>query len=292
VPIDRLARFFRNPCRYLLEQRLGLELRCEEEELRDEEPYRPVVTGRAPLVDLLLPAFLEGMSLASARELARAGADVPDGAFGRHVLERELHTLHDFAQQVRGFTAPAALAPHAAVVEVEVDGATWRVHGAFAELRPGGLLSARFARLGPAAFLDAWLPHLLLCATAPEGVSPLTTGIARDGRFELRACPEPRAVLAALVGLYARGLREPLPFFPKASWTLVDGGLDIARAAQEFRPGATTPGAAWAESADAGIRLALRGRPDPFGPAGASDLVACARAVFDPLRACLAREEP
>jgi hypothetical protein len=89
------------------------------------------------------------------------------------------------------------------------------------------------------------------------------------------------------VGLYARGLREPLPFFPESSWALVDGGLDVARAAQVFRPPANSPAAGWAEGNDAGVRLALRGRADPFGPAGSAELVACARAVFDPLRACL-----
>src|SRR5262249_13618807 len=90
VPVARLARFVRNPRRYLLEQRLGLELRRDEEELQDEEPFRPALSGRSPLVDVLLPALLEGASLDDARTLALAGAEVPEGAFGRHALEREL----------------------------------------------------------------------------------------------------------------------------------------------------------------------------------------------------------
>jgi exodeoxyribonuclease V gamma subunit len=296
VPVDRLARFFRNPSRFLLEQRLGIALRRPEEELSDDEPWRPELSGRSPLVDMLLPAFLAGANLADARRLALAGAEVPDGAFGRHALERELQALQAFAQGVREFTAQPALAPHAAAVEVVVDGATWRVHGGFADLRARGLLQARYAKVRPATYLDAWLEHLLLCATAPAGVAPETTGIgraggeSRAGRYRLRACADPRAVLAGLVGLYTRGLREPLAFFPASSWELVDKGLDLGRAAQVFRPQASAPAAAWAEGNDAGVRLALRGRPDPFGPAGASELVACARAVFDPLRACLVKE--
>jgi len=291
VPIDRLARFFRNPCRFLLEQRLGLELRRDDEELQDEEPYRPTLSGRSPLVDLLLPALLEGASLDEARTLARAGAEVPEGTFGRHALERELQALASFARDVREFSAQPVLAPHAASLELDVDGVTWRVQGAFAELRPRGLLRARYERVGPGPYLDAWLAHLLLCATAPAGVERITTGIGRDGRYTLTPCAEPRAVLATLVGLYARGLREPLTFFPKSSWALVDTGLDVARAAQVYRPSGNLPGAAWAEGNEAGVRLALRGRPDPFGPAGEAELVACARAVFDPLRACLVTEE-
>jgi exodeoxyribonuclease V gamma subunit len=287
VPLARLASFFRNPCRFLLEQRLGLELRRDDEELHDQEPFRPALSGRSALVDVLLPALLEGASLDEARTLALAGADVPEGAFGRHALERELQALDTFARLQREFGAESVLAPHAASLELDVGGATWRVHGAYADLRSCGLLHARYVKVGPRSFLDAWLAHVLLCATAPAGVEHVTTGIGRDGRYTLRPCPEPRAVLATLVGLYARGLREPLAFFPESSWALVDQGLDVARAAQVFRPLANLPSAAWAEGNDAGVRLALRGRPDPFGPAGSAELVACARAVFGPLRACL-----
>jgi exodeoxyribonuclease V gamma subunit len=288
VPVDRLAAFLRNPCRFLLEQRLGLELRREDEQLQDDEPFRPDVSPWSPLVELLLPPLLEGMTLAEARPLALAGADVPAGGFGRHVLERELQGLHAFAQGVREFTAEPALEPHAVSVEVEVDGAPWRVQAGFADLRPRGLLRARYGKIGANDLLGAWLPHLLLCAIAPAGVTPATTLIGRDGsRFRLGPCPDASAVLATLVRLYARGLREPVAFFPKSSWVCVEGGLDADKAAREFHPAPSTPGAQFAEGANPWIRLALRGRPDPFGPSGEADFIACARAVYDPLRACL-----
>jgi exodeoxyribonuclease V gamma subunit len=290
LPVDRLVQFLLNPARYLLQQRLGLDLRREDEQLEDDEPFRPDVTSRSPLVDLLLPPLLEGMPLEAARELALAGPDVPAGAFGRHVLERELQGLNAFAQGVRAFTAEPAIEPLAISVDVPVDGATWRVHAGFADLRPRGLLRARYGNVGATDLLRAWLPHLLLCATAPEGIAPATTGIARGARYALAACPDPTAVLATLVRLYARGLREPVAFFPKSSWACVDAGLDVAAAAREFRPAAASKGAAFAEGTDPWVRLALRGRPDPFGPSGEADFIACARAVYDPLRACLTLE--
>jgi exodeoxyribonuclease V gamma subunit len=293
LPAERLAAFLRNPCRFLLEQRLGIELRREDEQLQDDEPFRPDFSPWSPLVDLLLPPMLDGMTPDEARPLALAVADVPAGGFGRHVLERELQGLHAFAQGVRGFTAEAALEPHAISVDVDVDGATWRVHAGFADLRPRGLLHARYGKIGANDLLRAWLPHLLLCAVAPAGVTPATTLIGRDDTHQrLGPCPDPAAVLATLVRLYARGLREPLAFFPKSSLVCVEGGLDIDKAAREFRPAPSSPGARFAEGADPWIRLALRGRPDPFGPSGEADFIACARAVFDPLRACLAEVAP
>jgi len=289
VPVARLAAFLRNPCRFLLEQRLGIALRRDDEALQDDEPFVPDSGGRAPLVQQLLPALLAGMAPEAARALALAGTALPAGGFGLRFLERELNGLREFADQVREHTAQPALPPHAAALVVDVDGQAWRLHAEFADLRPRGLLRHRYARKSPVDYLDAWLPHLLLCHDAPAGVLPVTTGIARDGRFFLTECDEPRAVLESLVRRYAQGLREPLAFFPRSAWAWMEGDRDgPAKAVAVFRPGGFNE---FAEGDDAGIRLALRGRPDPFAPEVVEAFYDNARAVFEPLRACLAFDE-
>jgi exodeoxyribonuclease V gamma subunit len=288
VPIARLARFFSNPCRFLLEQRLGLALRRDDEELQDDEPFVPDNSGRAPLTRLLLPALLAGMPPEAARTLALAGTAVPAGGFGRRFLERELDGLRDFAAQVREHTLQPVLPPHAAALTLHIDGQAWRLHGELGELRPRGLLHYRYARQGVHDYLDSWLPHLLMCASAPPGMLPVTTGIARDGRFFLNECVEPVAALETLVRLYAQGLREPLAFFPRAAWEWISGDQQgPAKAIAAFRPGGFNE---VAEGRDAAYRLALRGRPDPFAPEVVAAFYANAHAVLDPLRACLERE--
>jgi len=288
VPVARLARFFRNPCRFLLEQRLGIALRRDDEELQDDEPFVPDNSGRAPLTRLLLPALLDGMPVETARTLALAGTAVPAGGFGMRFLERELNGLRDFAEQVREHLQQPALAPHAVALDIEIDGVAWHLHGEFADLRPRGLLRHRYAKQSALDYLDAWLPHLLLCADTPAGVLPVTTGIARDGRFFLTECEEPRLVLETLVRLYANGLREPLAFFPRAAWEWINGDRHgPAQAIAAFRPGGFNE---YAEGNDAGYRLALRGRPDPFSPEVVDAFYANALAVFEPLLNCLDAE--
>ena len=285
VPLARLAAFLRNPCRFLLEQRLGIALRRDDEELQDDEPFVPDNGGRAPLTRLLLPALLEGSSPEAARTLALAGTAVPAGGFGMRFLERELNGLRQFADQVIEHTQQPALPPHAVDLTFEIDGEPWRLHGEFADLRPRGLLRHRYAKQSSLDYLDAWLPHLLLCASAPAGVLPVTTGIARDGRFFLTECDEPQARLETLVRLYAQGLREPLAFFPRAAWEWINGDRQgPAKAIAAFRPGGFNE---YAEGQDAGYRLALRGRPDPFAPEVVDAFYANATAVFEPLIACL-----
>ena len=287
VPLDRLAAFLRNPCRFLLEKRLGLALRRDDDELQDDEPFVPDNSGRAPLTRLLLPALLDGLPLEAARTLALAGTAVPMGGFGKRFLERELNGLQDFAEQVREHTTQPVLAPHAAQLSVAIDGQPWRLHAAFADLRPRGLLRYRYAKQTANDYLDAWLPHLLLCASAPAGVLPVTTGIARDGRFFFNECERPEEALETLVRLYARGLREPLAFFPRSAWAWITSDRNLSQAIAAFRPGGYNE---FAEGNDAGYRLALRGRPDPFSAAVVGEFTANAAAVFEPLLACLERE--
>jgi exodeoxyribonuclease V gamma subunit len=183
-------------------------------------------------------------------------------------------------------TAAPCLEPITAELEVDTAGRRWRLHAGFADLRREGLVRHRYDDLRAADRLDAWLQHLMLCAAAPAGVAQRTVWCARDGPMQLGPCTEPQQVLQTLLGLYAQGLCEPLPLFPKTAWAYVDAKDSVSAAAGAWLPSPRNP---WAEGGDAAVRLALRGRPDPLG-AGLDKFHACAHAVFDPLRACL--EDP
>jgi exodeoxyribonuclease V gamma subunit len=125
---------------------------------------------------------------------------------------------------------------------------------------------------------------LLLCAGAPPGVELRTTWIARDATLVLRRCDDAHAQLARLLALYARGLAEPLPFFPKSAWAYMRKGESESQARSTWQAAPHHP---YGEEADPAYRLALRGRPDPMGE-GFADFAACAKAVFEPLLDCAA----
>ncbi len=286
VSLERLLQFFRNPCRFVLRQRLGLELARSADELQDDEPFLPDVPGRSALAERLLPALLAGADIDAARALALAGTEMPAGAFGRGLLERELASLHAFAAQVRELTREPTLAPHAVDITLATESGPWHVHAGFADLRPSGLLRYRYDEPRATDYLAAWLQHVLLCAAPPPGVALHTIWQARDLRFGLRPCANPLETLRGLLVLYDRGLREPLAFFPKSAWAFVTHDGSLYAAASTWRSTRDRP---WGEDADAAYRLALRGRPDPMGE-GFAAFADCAHAVFDPLRLCL--DEP
>jgi exodeoxyribonuclease V gamma subunit len=280
LTLDQLVRFFRNPCRALLQTRLGLTLREDDDDLLDDEPLVASPAGLRALAERLLPLLLAGAGPAEVRAMARAGTELPAGVFGERWLARELAGLQAFAGRIIEATGEPGLPPHTASLHLPVGGAVWRLDAAFSDLRASGLLHHRYGTLNAADRIAAWLHHLVLCASAPAGVQPLTTWHASDATLRLHPPADPTGMLCGLLALYEHGLQAPLAFFPKSAWAYVDKDDSLSAALAAWRPSAFQR---FAEGTHLAYRLALRGRPDPFGP-GLAEFHALAHAVYDPLR--------
>ena len=281
VSLDQLVRFFRNPCRYLLRERLGIALFREEGAPSDDEPFVPDFAERQALAERLLPQAMQGLGDQELERLAMAGIEYPGGTLGTALLQEELATLRHFARTVSEATQPPAGPPITLERDFEL-GETWRLAAVLTGVRPTGLVLHRYDDTRAADYLTGWLTHLVLCAAAPAGTERHTRWISRDGEYRLIHCPEAAAILEALLGLYRRGLREPLHFFPKSAWVYLRTD-SLAKARGKWRP---DYGEAHGESEDAAYRLAFRGQDDPID----LKFEESARIVFGGIRACL--EDP
>ncbi|HNL15066.1 MAG TPA: exodeoxyribonuclease V subunit gamma, partial [Accumulibacter sp.] len=283
VDLDLLQRFFRNPCRFLLRQRLNIALHATEEPLQDDEPFLVDYPGRRALCERLLPALLAGADQRQARSLARAGNELPGGAFGERLIDAEVAQMHAFATQLRAKLAadPVPLPPQR--FDFLIDGELWQLAAGIGDLRADGLLHYRYARLTAQDYLSGWIDHLFLCACAPTGVVPQTEWLSSDGGYRLRPCPEDEAHrhLADLLALYRQGLSQPIPFFPKSAWAYMTATGDRLAAARRIWQNSQQ--ARWSEQADPAYPLAWRGVADPLDTRFA-DL---AQQVFAPLLAHL-----
>lgn len=282
VTLAQLAEFFRNPSRYLLRRRMGIELRDEADELLDQEPFALDSAARRALARRVLPRLIEDPADPAVARLIAAGTEMPSGHVGEFETQHELAAMRRFAADVHRHTRAATLAPHQASIAVECDGEVWRIESVLADLRASGLVRYDYSRppdfaapRGPDA-LAAWLCHLALCAAPPAGVALRTILIAPHGAWALTEPADPRAILAQLVGVYRRGLGEPVHFFPKSSWAYCQGNRSLSKARIEWR---ATPYRPYAESADAGYMLAYRGRNEPLD-AQFEQLASC---VYGPL---------
>jgi len=274
VSLHQLLAFYRNPSRYLLERRLAIALPETPEELDDDEPFGRDWRTHWTISDRLLAQLRSGATATALRATARAGVEYPPGALGNVLIDQELAQLLAFARAVAADSAAAPLPPIPVAIDVNVDGELWRVDDALSGVRENGLVLERYVNVNPRDYMNAWLRHVVLNVLHPADALPDTVWHSRDGTFRLRPLDDADALaqLHRLVRLYARGLAEPLPFFPRTTWAFVAnrGKIGYARSAWNSNPQYT------GESADVAIALAFRGVENPLDAA----FEATARDVF------------
>lgn len=274
VSLAQLISFFRNPCRYLLRQRLGIAFADEQEELSQHEPFVAGREERSQLSNRILPLFLEGRDMDDILACARAGVEFPAGRLGEVLLEQELGAIKVYAQNLVNELSGEILPPHGDVLEFDLDGESWQLHGAFGDLRASGLVRHRYDAVRPGDYLAGWIEHLFLNAAAPSGAERQTVWHSRDGLYRLRSCEQPREHLLDLLRLYREGLSRPLRFFPRSAWQYATGNINAAAKTWEI-----SEFTGWGESADPSYKLALRGVPDPLD----AEFARTAEAVLHPL---------
>lgn len=265
VDLDRLLRFFRNPCQALLRERLGIQLAGAEAELDDDEPFVPDFLARQQLAQRLLPWVLADTDADALHQRARAGVEYPPGPLGAVRLADELVWLKRFGLALRPTLAQPPLPPHPFALHFALGDDVWHLQGSLSDLRPAGQVGYRYDEARPTDYQEAWLTHLVLCAANPPAVEAVTDWHARDRRLHFGPLAPQTAheMLAHWMHALREGLIAPLPFFPKSSWAFVkDGGLAKARSvwtSSRFHP--------FGEDRHAAYRLALRGHPDPLDSA-------------------------
>jgi len=279
VTLDQLRRFFRYPCSYLLQARLGIRLDEVDEELRDDEPFVADRDARAALAKRLLPLYLRGTPRDTIRELARAGTEYPPGSLGERLLDRELAHLDAFARELAPAVAMPCVPSVTGTVNFLLDGEAWQLSGTFGDLRADGLLRYRYSDTRPADYLDGWLTHLFLNMVTPPGAELVTRWHSRDGRFMLQPVANATAHVQTLLALYRRGLCAPLHFFARSAWSYARHARDLGSAAKEWFGHPQRLGEKDYES----YRLALRGVIDPLD----AEFEECAQAIFEPLLASI-----
>jgi exodeoxyribonuclease V gamma subunit len=261
VSIGQLVEFFRNPCRFLLKNRLGIALQRDEDELQDDEPFVAEWTASTALAQRLLPLALQGTGAAELRELAAAGTELPGGALGAQLLDRTLESMTSFAARVVQATTEPCLPAHHAVIDIDLGGEAWCLSAGFADLRPSGLVRWRCDERRATDVLEAWLHHLALCAEAPPGVRPCTRWLAKFDELRFAAPADPRGILQSLLEIYRGGLIAPVHFFPKAAWAYKENKDSLAKARSKW---VASHHSGHGEQTDAAYRLALRGLGDPL----------------------------
>src|SRR5579885_994529 len=274
VTLRDLVHFFRNPARFLLERRLGIDLREAAEELASDEPFAFEDYAGDDLRQRLTDLLLAGRPLHELRAVAEALGGLPHGEVGERLFRRERDAALRFAERLRRRLRPAATL----ALDLEIGGA--RLTGELTGVTEHGLQRhlAR-DRAHPVLLLECWIEHLAL-GTRQSGVA---SGIhLLEDEIRLAPVGEPAKALGELLTLFREGLSKPLHFFPRAAFAFdaaaAKGNDALAAARREWEGGEYHRG----EGENAYYRLAFGDTPvdrildDSFA--------ALARRVCEPLR--------
>lgn len=277
-----LARFFRDPARFLLNRRLDVFLEADDDALEEDEPFEvDALRGYGLKVDLL-ERSLRGEPPEERFRTLRAAGTLPHGNVAEVAFRDVRDAVARFSARVRPLVAPGPLEP----VSVRWSGNGFRLSGRIGGIYPAGMVRFRPANLKGKDRLAAWIDHLLLNLCGGDGAPRTTRVLGADGSFGFGPVADPERHLNALLAAYAEGLVRPLPFFPESAWVYADArflkgreaeyALGKARTRWEdgFRPGERSSSAYF-------VRCFAHG--DPIGP----DFEAVAARILEPLTAHL-----
>ncbi len=227
LSLDELLQFFRNPTRFLLRRRLGLQL-VEEQTLPPEHtPFHPEGLEAYTLRARLLEDTLADPSRDTTQSL-RAQGVLPPGQAGSVQLEQARGQLAPLLREVRHLLATPPEEPLELLLEFPDQ---LQLGGRIGGLRNGSLGLWNANRITPKQRLTLEIQHLVLCCVAPAGLGDsVLLGYSKDRpqgyerlRLPVVGQQQARQRLQQLLHLYQQGLRQPLHFFPKSSYAYAEG---------------------------------------------------------------------
>ena len=214
VGLAQLERFFANPARAFLGDRLGIRLARTDIALEEEDRFSLDALQSYQLRADVAGMRLAGMPCADIADLMIASGRLPPGEPGAVLIGDEVERTQDLVDLLAPFRETIGSAP--TLIDVEVAGC--RVIGSVPHTGPEGLVWWRPGRLRA---IDRITIHLHQLALVAEGhPAPTATAIYREGGSwvtSVLAAPAEKN-LDPWLAAYREGLKSPLPFAPQTSF--------------------------------------------------------------------------
>ncbi|MBN8214003.1 MAG: exodeoxyribonuclease V subunit gamma [Xanthomonadales bacterium] len=285
---DALQRFFVNPARDWLRERLGLRLPDAAHEIADREPLGENGLLRYGAIDALLSHENdEAVESEASESWLRAQALLPPGRDGDAIA----HNARMVARDLLAARAAVGGAARPRIVSADTETAVHGIAFRFHDVHDDARAIAVAGRLDGKRRLRAGLDHLLLASALGEPARTHLIGydskanapveIVYTGLSQAQA--EER--LAAMLALWREGRDAPLPFAPKTAFAYAaqwHAKTDVG-AAWKAAHAAFAPFGGGGESEDMWLRLAFRpeGLLARFDAAHAQRFREIAVVVFD-----------
>ena len=229
ISLTQILRFFSHPARYCLQERLGLRLETDDDQLEVREAFALDGLQAWSLRQQLLSYRLQDKGLNEALTLVKATGVLPQGQVGEQVFYDEVEKVEKFAQQLLADYPEEFLTP--LPFELVIDG--YQLHGQLEGLSADGLFDYRMGKTKGNHVLNVWLRHLILNSMKPTTVTCESRLITENSDYTFMPVEDAKAILKTLLDLYWQGLQQPLSLFPNTSFAFAQASLNGGRANPE-----------------------------------------------------------
>jgi exodeoxyribonuclease V gamma subunit len=235
ISLNDLYRFYRNPARFILNNRLGLYIEEQTSVLKDHEEIELGGLERYQICAELLKRRMKGDDITNAYELFKASGRLPHGAVGECVFEDFRHGVERFVERTRPYMKGECLDP----LEVDLDIEGFSLTGRIETIHREHALSYRYGKLRAEDYIPAWIDHLVLNIVGgmhhPD--RSIIAGLHPKSKewvaVELRPVEDARMILIELVTHFWNGLMRPLRFFPRSSWKYAEQLIEKGKTPDE-----------------------------------------------------------
>jgi exodeoxyribonuclease V gamma subunit len=213
LDIETLIRFFSNPVRFLLQQRLGIYLeeaagltaRREDFELNPLDQY---LVGQN-----LVNAAMEGQDLNDYRSVQIAMGQLPHGNVGTFYYNQLSNDVERFVSKIGSLKYRKIAGP----LEARIQMGESVLHARLPEIYDCGLLQVRYAKQRAQDLLRLWICHLVFCEAVPEDLEPRSSILFKNAGWQFKPADDHLKILMDLFKMFKAGLKKPLHLFPGSS---------------------------------------------------------------------------
>jgi exodeoxyribonuclease V gamma subunit len=270
VSLAELTEFFDMPCAYFVRRLLGVSLPSEADMLDDREPFDLSSLAGYAAGSGILDGMLAGEPIENSMSLLRAQGLLPLGTTGRSAFDRVARMVAPIAAARLDDRWGDRLEPLDLDLVLGSGQDQTRLTGRISDLYEGGRVLCGYVRVNDVKKLRSWISHLALNCAASRTHPETSVLIGRpqkgsDARAQMIVF-EPmgsvaRPLLEDLLRLYWMGRREPLRFFPGASYEYARAakGNDGPDRAKDAMARVISKWGDFPEAADPAVRLAFLG---------------------------------
>ena len=273
VPLQRLLRFFDNPSRFLLENRLGIRLEDVAAPLDEREPFAVDWLENYQLKQELVECVLQGRDVYDLLPVARCRGILPPARHGEAAFENVAAGVKEFAgvveEQVAGLSPLKPL-------DFQIPIGDFMLTGRLDRIWQNRMVRYRCARMKAKDVVRTWLEHLVLNHLKEDGYPMESMLVMEGGSRTFGEVEDAYSVLLNILNLYWEGLTTPLRFFPESSMAYAyKMEWNVERAEKKWQTGYDDSSG---EGDNPYFQLCF-GEVDPFN----KDFERVSRVIFEPL---------